>query len=63
MKAPAKSSASKTRRRTAEPAATYRGIVIQPTPGPTRFTREQLKNAVEKAIAKNADFLAGGTKT
>jgi hypothetical protein len=63
MKAPAKSSASKTGRRATEPVATYRGIVIQPTPGPTRFTREQLKKAVETAIAKNADFLAGRTKT
>jgi len=38
-------------------------VRIQPTPGPWRFTREQIEAAVEAAIAKNADALAGRSKS
>jgi len=59
----AKSSAPNPGRRPSKAAVTYRGIVLQPTPEPKRFTREQLKKAVEAAIAKNADFFAGRTSS
>jgi hypothetical protein len=63
MKASAKSSASKSGRRTAKAVPTYRGVVLQPTPGPTRFTHEQLEKAVDAAFAKNADALANRFKS
>ena len=63
MKASAKSSASKTGRRTAKAGPTYRGVILQPTIGPTRFTREQLEKAVDAAFAKNADVIANRFKS
>ena len=39
---------------------TYRGIRLQPMSGPSRFTREQIEKAVEKAIAKHAHEFAPG---
>lgn len=62
MKA-AKQPAPKTRRPTAEVGAMYRGIRLQPYDGPSHFTREQIIQAVEAAILKNADAIAGKTKT
>ena len=41
----------------------YRGIRLQPYDGPSHFTREQIIQAVEAAILKNADAIAGKTKT
>lgn len=38
--------------------ATYRGIRLQATGGGTRFTLDQIKQAVEAAVVKNADALA-----
>jgi len=58
-----KSSASKAGGRTAKTGPMYRGVRIQPTPGPTRFTREQLDKAIDAAIVKNPDAFASGTKT
>jgi len=63
MKTSAKSSAAKTGRRAAKPPVTYRGVVLQPIPEPTRFTREQLEKAIDAAIAKNPDAFVSGTKT
>jgi hypothetical protein len=40
--------------------STYRGVKLQATTGATRFSLAQIKNAVEIAVAKNADALAGG---
>lgn len=64
MKA-AKQPASKPRRPTPELGPMYRGIHLQPYvgPRPSRFTREQIEQAVDAAILKNADALAGKTKT
>lgn len=39
-------------------AATYRGVMIQPSAGSSRFTRDQIKKAVETAIAKHAGEFA-----
>jgi hypothetical protein len=39
---------------------TYRGVKLQVTTGRTRFSLAQIKKAVETAVAKNADALAGG---
>ncbi|MEA2744861.1 MAG: hypothetical protein QOF90_3192 [Acetobacteraceae bacterium] len=36
----------------------YRGIRLQPFSGRSQFTRDQIKQAVEAAIAKNAQALA-----
>jgi hypothetical protein len=64
MKA-AKQTTPKTRRPTPELGPMYRGIRLQPYvgPRPSRFTREQIEQAVDAAILKNADALAGKTKT
>lgn len=37
----------------------YRGVQLQTTSGRTRFSLAQIKKAVEAAVAKNADALAG----
>lgn len=37
----------------------YRGVQLQMTSGRTRFSLAQIKKAVETAVAKNADALAG----
>lgn len=37
----------------------YRGVKLQVTTGRTRFSLAQIKKAVETAVAKNADALAG----
>jgi hypothetical protein len=47
--------------RTAKPAATYRGVRLQQTAGRTRFSTEQIRQAVEAAVAKHADALARRT--
>ena len=57
-----KSSASKTDNRTVKGSATYRGVRLQETKGRSRFTPEQIKHAVEAAVSKNADALAGRIK-
>jgi hypothetical protein len=41
--------------------AIYRGVRIQPTGGRTRFSIDQIRQAVEAAVEKNADALARGT--
>ena len=43
----------------------YRGIRLHPYdgPGPSRFTREQIEEAVKAAFQKHADAIAGKTKT
>jgi hypothetical protein len=38
--------------------ATYRGVRLQATSGRSRFTLEQIEQAVEAAVVKNADALA-----
>lgn len=38
----------------------YRGVRLQTMSGPTRFSRAQIKKAVEAAIAKNTDALGRG---
>ena len=57
-----KSSAPKTGNRTVKGGATYRGVRLQKTEGRSRFTPEQIKHAVEAAVSKNADALAGRIK-
>lgn len=42
-----------------EPAL-YRGVRIQPVGGQSNFSRDQIRKAVETAIAKNANALAQG---
>jgi hypothetical protein len=37
----------------------YRGVKLQPTSGRTRFSLDQIRKAVEAAVVKNADALAG----
>jgi|GEM_PF-3094852 len=37
---------------------TYRGVKLQGLAAPSRFTIDQIKKAVEDAIAENADTLA-----
>ncbi len=39
---------------------TYRGVKLQVTAGRTQFSLAQIRKAVETAVAKNADVLAGG---
>jgi hypothetical protein len=48
-------------RRATRVGATYRGVRVQATGGQARFSIDQIKRAVEAAIEKNADALAGGT--
>lgn len=43
-----------------EKPRTYRGVKLQVTAGRTRFSLAQIKKAVETAVAKNTDALAGG---
>jgi hypothetical protein len=38
--------------------ATYRGVWLQPVLGRSTFTRDQIKKAVETAIAKNSNRFA-----
>jgi hypothetical protein len=56
-----KSQASKSGRRPAGASTTYRGLRVQATGGQTRFSIDQIRRAVEVAIEKNADALAGRT--
>jgi hypothetical protein len=58
----AKPSAPKAGHRPANVGSTYRGVRVQPTDGQSRFTLDQIKRAVEAAVVKNADALAGRTK-
>jgi hypothetical protein len=37
----------------------YRGVKLQATGGRTRFSLDQIRKAVEAAVVKNADALAG----
>jgi len=62
MTAAAKSSAPKTDRRTANVRSIYRGVRVQATNGRSRFTLDQIKEAVEAAVAKNAGALADRPK-
>jgi hypothetical protein len=62
MTATAKSRPPKTRRRPANPGPTYRGVRIQSMQVGSRFTSDQIRQAVDAALAKNADALAGGPK-
>jgi hypothetical protein len=39
--------------------AIYRGVRLQRTGGRTRFSIDQIRRAVEAAVEKNADALAG----
>ena len=39
---------------------TYRGVRLQKTSGRGRFSLTKIREAVEAAVAKNADALAGG---
>lgn len=41
------------------PAQIYRGVRIQPIEGVSNFTRDEIRKAVETAIAKHAHALAG----
>ena len=58
----ATSSALKAGGLTAKVGAVYRGVRLQATNEPSRFTRDQILKAVESAIEKNADALSGRTK-
>ena len=62
MTVAAKSSAPKTARRVAKAGSTYRGVCVQATHGRSRFTLDQIKQAVEAAVKKNANALARGIK-
>jgi hypothetical protein len=62
MTAAAKSTAPKIVRPAAKVGSTYRGVRLQATYGRSRFTLDQIKKAVEAALVKNADALAGRTK-
>jgi hypothetical protein len=55
----AKQKSSKSSRAKARP--TYRGIRLQPVANRSRFSAKQIKEAIEKAIAENADALARRT--
>ena len=57
-----KRSAPKTGDRTAKGGSTYRGVRVQVTDGRSRFTLDQIKRAVETAVVKNANALAGRNK-
>ena len=52
----------KTGHRTAKIGSTYRGVPVQATDGRSRFTLDQIRQAVETAVMKNANALAGRTK-
>jgi hypothetical protein len=58
----AQPSTPKTGPRTAKVGSTYRGVRVQVTDGRSRFTLDQIKRAVETAVVKNANALAGRTK-
>ena len=52
---------SATKRTVTAPAAkTYRGVRLQKTSGQGRFSLTKIREAVEAAVAKNADSLANG---
>jgi hypothetical protein len=55
----AKPSTSKAGHRTAKVGLTYRGVRVQERDGRSRFTLDQIKRAVETAVVKNANALAG----
>ena len=59
----AKPSAPKTGHRIPGSGSTYRGVRVQATYGKSRLTLKQIKQAVEAALVKNADALAGRIKT
>ncbi len=63
MVAIARLSAPKPGRPSNKTIAKYRGVRLQATSGPSRFTFDRIKNAVEAALEKNAHALAGRTKT
>ena len=50
------------KKRDASPRAarTYRGVMLQKTTGQGRFSLQKIREAVEAAVAKNADALANG---
>ena len=45
--------------RPASAAPLYRGVRLQKTAGRSKFTLAQIRKAVETAVSKNADALAG----
>jgi hypothetical protein len=45
--------------RVARAGGTYRGVRLQDTGGETRFTLDEIRRAVEAAVAKNADAFGG----
>ena len=52
---------SSTKRAVTAPAIkTYRGVRLQKTSGQGRFSLKKIRDAVEAAVAKNADALASG---
>jgi len=57
-----KTSSAKAGDRKAKSGATYRGVRIQGTAGPARFTLDQIRHAVDAAVSKNADALDGRRK-
>ena len=61
----AKQPARKNPQPTQEVGPMYRCIRLHPYDGPppSRFTREQIKAAVDAAFQKHADEIAGKTKT
>jgi hypothetical protein len=62
MRVAAKSPALKTGQLTAKVGSTCRGVRVQSTDGKSRFTLDQIKQAVEAAVVKNADALASRAK-
>lgn len=61
MIARTKPASPKTGGRPAKTTRTYRGVRLQVTVGRSRFSIQQIKQAVEAAVVKNADALAGRT--
>jgi len=57
----AKPKHAKIGRRPAKIRPTYRGVRLQAIGGRSRFTLDQIKQAVEAAVVKNADALARKT--
>lgn len=57
----AKKKSAKIGHRLAKTGLTYRGVRLQVTGGRSRFTLDQIKQAVEAAVVKNADALARRT--
>jgi hypothetical protein len=48
-------------RRSTRVGGTYRSVRVQATGGQARFSIDQIKRAMEAAIEKNADAIAGRT--